>query len=415
MNPAYSSSFERIAKSKAILYALVVANVSVAIFSYFDFVFKISTGGEAVLTDFHSFYVVGKMFMSGVVENAYHYKTMFEAQEAVTGAQSFMPWTYPPFFNFIAALLSILPLGLSYILFISLTGTAYLLILRKISGEYFCAVLMAIEPALLINIRCGQNGFVTGALIGLFVFYALRARSVAGVPLGLMVIKPHLAVGVSIFTVLSRRWGVFAVAAAAVVVSSLAVTVCMGREIWLAFLGGIGEARQFLELGLYPMNRMSSVYAALQSLGIPVHWAFSVQVAAAFGACLVVGVACWNRWSVRRILGLAVIASLCVSPYSYDYDLTILGVAVAVLIGDISRHTSDKEKLLLLALSWVGCGWGVATSLNPGHWGSEILPEDRPVTLAGVAVLLLFVCILNVVRRAERYDAGSAQSASASA
>ena len=72
--------------------------------------------------------------------------------------------------------------------------------------ESFIPVLIVTFPALVITIRCGQNGFLTGALIGLGLFYLRKGSSLAGLPLGLMVIKPHLAVAFAVYAIATRRW-----------------------------------------------------------------------------------------------------------------------------------------------------------------------------------------------------------------
>ena len=51
---------------------------------------------------------------------------------------------------------------------------------------------MILFPAMAITIGCGQNGFLTGALIGLVCLNVERRQLLAGLALGAMVIKPHL-------------------------------------------------------------------------------------------------------------------------------------------------------------------------------------------------------------------------------
>ena len=104
-----------------------------------------------------------------------------EAAAKFMGTRGFLLWSYPPQFIFVAAGLALLPAGLSYLIFVSLSFVAYLLVLRHIASPYSSATLFAIAPALFAVIICGQNGFLTGSLAGLFFLAFLKNRSTAGV------------------------------------------------------------------------------------------------------------------------------------------------------------------------------------------------------------------------------------------
>ena len=104
--------------------------------------------------------------------------------------------------------------GLAYSLFISGSLAAYFLTLRRIACESYVPILIITFPALIINIRCGQNGFLTGALIGLTCLYLRKGSALAGLPLGLMIIKPHLAIALAVYAIANRRWKVVAIALA---------------------------------------------------------------------------------------------------------------------------------------------------------------------------------------------------------
>jgi len=163
--------------------------------------------GPKVLVDFDAFHIVGRMVWRGEVEDAYRFAAMVRAQRTLGGADGSMPWTYPPPFNLVAAALALLPLGAAYFAFTAATLGAYLAVLRRVAGEHVSVVLLAIFPAVIVTIACGQNGFLTGVLIGLACLGFLRGRPSAGVPLGLMILKPHLAIAFALYAVAARRWG----------------------------------------------------------------------------------------------------------------------------------------------------------------------------------------------------------------
>jgi hypothetical protein len=58
-----------------------------------------------VMTDIDTFWLVGHMVWEGRLAEAYSADTLFAAQESVLKTHSFMPYTYPPQFNFLTALI----------------------------------------------------------------------------------------------------------------------------------------------------------------------------------------------------------------------------------------------------------------------------------------------------------------------
>ncbi|HZH11897.1 MAG TPA: glycosyltransferase family 87 protein [Microvirga sp.] len=355
-------------------------------------------------TDFDVFYLVSQMVWRGEVEQAYSFKTMGPAQEALSGEKVFMPWTYPPQFNVIVAPLAFLPLASAYTVFTAATLLAYLAVLRSIAGSNFTLLLFLLLPAIIVTMVCGQNGFLTGTLIGLTCLSLQHRSPLAGLPLGLMVIKPHLAVAFAFHTFLSRRWSTVVVAAATVVASSALTTLLLGTGIWTAFLGGVQEAAGYLKQGLYPFYRMVSPYAALRTFGAPAAWGMAVQFACAALALRVVALA-WKRgFPVKRILGLTAVASLLISPYAYDYDLPIVGIGLALLMPDILRLARPLERWVLFGLVFATGGSGFLI----GQLQLTATTKDMYLSFAGpmlVAILGILWRILNRERGAALQDA----------
>ncbi len=360
------------------------------------------SGFPKSLIDFDTFHIVGRLALRGEIAQAYSFESMHRAQVAATGSDSFMPWTYPPPFNVVVAALGLMPLWLAYLAFTGTTLGAFLLVLRRLSGEAFGQALLATAPALAITIACGQNGFLTGALMGLACLALARpdARG-AGVPLGLMVIKPHLALGLGLYALAARRRSVVITAAVAAAGICLFATLAFGTSVWTAFLGGATEAGRFLEAGLYPLYRMISVYAWLATLGVPPKAAFLAQGLTAGLVLAGLGLAHYRRMPPRQMLGFALLAGLCVSPYAYDYDLPIATLGLALLMPDLIRLTRPRERAALFALSWTACGWGlVQSSLVQARYGSGNLPDDvQPLSLGGMALILLLVALWRVLAR----------------
>ena len=397
----YHSRGKRVLYQKIILIAAVVV-IALSATEFFGLTTK---PRPRELVDFNAFHIAGQLAQRGEIEKAYHFQSMAEVQSSVSGSQAFLPWTYPPPFDLIVALLACFSCGLAYSLFISGSLAAYVLTLRHLANENYVPILIITFPALIINIRCGQNGFLTGALIGLTCFYLKKGSALAGVPLGLMIIKPHLAIALAIYTIANRRWKTVAVALVTATASALAATLILGTGVWAAFFHGIQEASVFLERGFYPLFRMVSFYSVVRSFGLPASWAMIGQVIIAVGALALVVIASY-RFSVQQALGLTVIASLLVSPYAYDYDLPIMGVGLTLLLPDFVRFGSKSERASLYALSFFACSFGLASTFVLGSQVSTKMPgEDISVSVAGLALLAVFGLSWRLVQRSEKDSA----------
>jgi hypothetical protein len=371
--------------------ALIFA-VSAAEFSGFSL-----SGKARELVDFDDFYIAGQLAWRGEIDKAYRFATMSELQKAISGTEFFLPWTYPPQFDLLVAPLALLPPGLAYALFVSATLGAYLLILRRIGGTNFVSALIVMCPAILITIKCGQNGFLTGTLIGLTCLGFQANSAWAGLPLGLMIVKPHLAIGFALYTLVTRRWRAAAVAAAIVLATSAIATVLLGASVWTAVLDGAKEARIFLEQGFYPLHRMISIYAVLRSLQAPAFVAMAAQICVALGALGAIAFAS-RRLNARQSLGVTAIASLLISPYAYDYDLPILGIGLALLLPDLVSFGSERERLSLYCLTLFVGAFGIAQAEQiPDASANSV--GTTPHSLGGLALVAMLVMSWRILLR----------------
>ena len=359
-------------------------------------------GHEKVLTDFDAFHIAGTMAIHGHAADAYQAAKMIEAQYAIAGTRSFMPWTYPPPYTLAMMPLAHLPVGAAFLLFVSASFLFYLHVLRRIAGEYLPGVLIAILPTLVLILRTGQNGFLTASLIGCFLLAFQQKRTGAGIPLGLMVIKPHLAAGIALLALLGRRWSVMAIAAAVVIAAVALSTAVFGIRIWPAFVGGVEEASGFLAKRYYPLFRMSSIYACVGSLGGSPKLAMMAHGIVALGG---VGflLHAWRRgYAPRRLAAVACAVSLLISPYNYDYDLTILGLAIAFVLKDLVELARPYEMLALCALSWFVTGYGLgAHTARLKEEAVRDLAAASGWSLTAPALLLLIIAGHLILRRGD--------------
>lgn len=365
--------------------------------------------GLRPIIDFDAFYIVAQMVWRGEVEQAYAFSTFGQIQKAISGTDVFLPWTYPPQFDLLIAPLAFLPLAAAYFAFTSISFAAYLVTTKRIAGESFAPVLVILLPALGTMILCGQNGFVTGALVGLTCIGLQRGKMLAGVPLGLMIIKPHLAVGFAVYTLVTRRWGTAFIAFSTIAVTSGLATIAFGPGIWAAFLSGVHEARGFLEAGKYPLFRMISAYAALRTLGVPATVAFAAQALVALFALGLIYLACHRKYPVRQALGVTTFASLMVSPYAYDYDLPILGIGFALLLPDLLRLGRKLELAIMFGLGFFMAPFGLVQifmKLRVQFDAILTIGSNMPLSIVGLAQIFLLGLTWHILRRQHRDLAG---------
>lgn len=361
-------------------------------------------GAHNIVIDFDAFYIVSEFIREGRLTEAYNVGAMVERQSELAGRTIFMPWTYPPQFDLLIAPFAYLERGQIYFLFTSATLLAYAAVLARLGGRYFSALALAMLPALLVVSWVGQNGLLLGALIGMtcLLWLGPRNRLWAGVSLGLIVIKPHLALALGLFALLGRHWRVVFGSFAVIGATSLLATLAFGPEIWGTFLEATRMASANMERGLYPLFRMTSVYAAAFTLGAPAGVALKIHLVFALLAVVAVIAVLALRWPLRRCLGVAVIAGLAISPYNYDYDIPVLGIGLALLAVDVLPIARVWEKLGLLAGAWIcgGSGLVIVRYFKTAEMGPA--PKFLSFGAYGFWLMALILCV--ILRRRHRAE-----------
>ena len=356
------------------------------------------------LVDFDDFYIVGQMVWHRDIDKAYLVHGIGETPASPSRGKTLLLWTYPPQFDVLVAALALTSRWIAYCLFMGGSFAAYLAILRRLAAASFVPVLIVTFPVLVVEIRSGQNGFITGAFIGLTCLYLRRGSALAGVPLGFMAIKPHLAVAFVIYAIATRRWKMAIIAGGTAAATTIAATLILGMHVWDAFFHGLKEAGFFLSHGYYPLFRMISFYAVARTLGLPASLAMLMQAIVAVVALTMIVIAS-RRFSLHQALGLTAIASLLISPYAYDYDLPILGVGLALLLPDILRSGTALERSMLYFSSFFASGFGLVTTAIIGKQLTAGMPgENMRVSLGGLGLLCVFGLSWRILRRSQEND-----------
>lgn len=354
------------------------------------------------ITDFHAFYVVSQLIQRGVAETAYSFDALFR-EPAFFNAESFMPYTYPPPFGVLIAPFALVSAKTAYGLFALSTLVFFLVVLFRVAGRGAGLVMVALMPAMLSTLACGQNGFLTAGLLGLGALGLIGDRRWAGVPLGLMVIKPHLAVTLGFATLVTGRWRAVATAAATGLAFCGLATLVLGVSIWPAFLEGVREAKEFLLLGYYPLIRMVSTYAFMKTAGAPSWLALAAQTGVSLAVLAAIVLMVRMGLAFRLVLGLATMASVTVSPYAYDYDMPVYAMGLAMVLPDLLARSTRGEQIAIFALGFFASMYGYALTLLWAQlFGDVPTPNRSPISPAALAILTSLGLTWRILLRAER-------------
>jgi hypothetical protein len=299
----------------------------------------IDHSGKPLGTDFMSFYAASKLALTGHAAQAWDPYAHQAAQDAIFGRQlGYWAFFYPPAYLLVCTPLALLPYGLSLCVWLAGTTAAAVLLARQWLKQQAPGIIIGLIPllafpALWINIGNGQNAALTTALFLGGCLLLDRRPVIAGLILGLLIIKPQLGLALPFVLIASGRWKTVFAAGMSVLGLSLAAWLLVGTEGYLAFLHNSGLARTTLEQGLVSPARMQSLFAALMLWKSPLWLAYGAQILLALG---VIASACFiiRRYRPDRfgLSALMVAATLLMSPFMLDYDLLLSAIPLGWLI-----------------------------------------------------------------------------------
>ena len=304
--------------------------------------------------DFMAYWSAARLALLGRPEAAFAESAISAVQHAAVPSLPgiIFPWHYPPTF-----LLPLVPLGLlpyAAALAVFVLGTMALLaaLVPRILPDRRAWIAAAAAPAGLINLVDGQNAFLTVALAGFAILWLDRRPIVAGILIGLLAIKPHLAVLFPLALLAEGRWRT--IAAAALTVAALCGTsLCaFGWATWAAFFEHLPVTQAMANAGAVPWGTMPSPYVFALSLGAPPPAAGVLQAAVALFAAICV----WRAWRTpgapfEAKAATLMAGSLLVSPYLFYYDLLWAALAIAwlAMLGLETGFRRGEREVLLFA------------------------------------------------------------------
>ena len=201
----------------------------------------------------------------------------------------------------------------------------------------------------------GQNQFLTAAL-GALGLGLLRKHPVwAGVCIGLLAIKPHLALLFPVALLAARAWRTILAAAVTAITVTLVPAAILGWGTLVAWRDSMSWVATAIELKHLPVWMFPAPYPWLLSLGVPTVLAWIVQGAISLLAALIV----YRLWRplAKGVGSLAlpgsalVLATFLATPYYAMYDLTWLALPLCWLVATgVANGFRPGEKPLLVLL-----------------------------------------------------------------
>lgn len=320
--------------------------------------------------DFMAFWSAAKLALAGHPAAVFDGPAISAVQHEAVPAEPaiWFPWHYPPTY-----LLAVLPLGLvpypvALAVFTAGSLGVWAAFVRRLLPDPRAWIAAAAAPAGLINLLDGQNAFVTAALAGFAVLWLGRRPRLAGVLIGLLAIKPHLAPLLPVALVAGGYWRSVAAAAATVAIFLAVSVAVLGTGTMIGFVDHLAVSQAMADRGAVPWQWMPSPFVLALSLHAPVGVAAVAQAAAAIGA----GICVWRAWRAAappfEVKAAVLFAgSMLVSPYMFTYDLVWDAVAIGFLaILGLREGFHRGERDILFA------AWLAPMALIPLYWASGV-------------------------------------------
>ena len=378
-------------------YAIAVIYAAFLIAVYRAGTWLIDGAGVPVYTDFACAWAATVQALHGGAAALYDPAEFVKVQAALVGPRDyFYPnWPYPPTFFLILAPFTVLPYPYGFIAWDTATLLGLIVVVYLIVRRPPAIAVVLASPFTMWNFLAGQNGFLTGSLLGASLLFLERQPVLAGMFIGLLTYKPQFGILLPVALAAANQWRAFASAAAtAAIFASLSIVV-FGSDVWEALPRQLAaQTGEVLRAGgtdepAAEWGYIQTVYGVIRDLHGGAALAWLVQGTATAGAAIIV----WLVWrsSVRYALKAATlaVAVLIATPYAFAYDMAAIAVPVAFLVKDQMRHGSLRgEQAMLIALFATSLAALVAFGDRPGGITFGSTPIGPSVVLALLGVIL---------------------------
>lgn len=321
--------------------------------------------GMPLGNDFAAFWFAARWTLQHPAVEAYDVATMTVYQHGQwTGLVGMYAWVYPPAFLLVVLGFGLLPYVAAFVVWTVTTLAAWLAGIRQNLRDRTSWWLVAAFPGLWLGLGQGQNQFLTAALAALGLGLLRRRPVWAGVFIGLLAIKPHLALLFPVALVAARAWRTIAAAAVTAVTVTLLPAAVLGWDTLLAWRDSMGWVAASISSRTLPVWMFPAPYPWLVSLGTPTVLAWVVQGAVTIGAAVVV----YRLWrplssslhtpgeppaAYTLAASALVLATFLATPYYAMYDLSWLVLPLCWLVADGRRSGWRRGERALLVGAFV--------------------------------------------------------------
>jgi len=306
-----------------------------------------------LFTDFLNFWAAGRMVWFGFAGSVYEPHLHMLAESVVRKPIAVHDFVYPPPFLLICAPFGALPFTPALLLFLAISYTALFLALRTVTPRRWALYATVAAPALMVAILLGQCTVLVAALLAAGMSLLDRRPKLAGLLLGLLIIKPNLVMAVPVMLLLTRRWQVLAYAALSCLAASAAATIAFGPAIWSHFLAAAPTVSRWLETGQVAFLMLQSVYALVRHLGFGSDIAYLAQMTAGLCALAMLAVVIRRGDPPAAVNAATAIASLLMTPYLMRHDFVIALLPLVGLAGSWRQAGFPWGGKLMLIMVWL--------------------------------------------------------------
>lgn len=350
-------------KPLAALFGVAIAVIAIALycvdlstydsFSYFMYS---PPGG-----DYYNFWAAGRMAWFHP-EGAYQAPSMTAMLSTIMKIKTNVygtPIYYPPTYLLFLAPFGLLEYFVAHLVFFLCGLALFLSTLWVITRQRWFVIFMLCFTGIWINLVSGQNGLYTASLAGLGFVLLGRNPVVAGLCFGLLTMKPHLGLLIPVALVAARAWKAIGTAVLVALALFMLAGVIFGPDIWVWGLSGMANASYNLSQAQSLWIRIPSAFSTMRLSGVTPGLAMLLQLILIIPMSMIV----WGVWRHSRNQNLNAVVSCCaallVTPFVYDYDMALLGIALAFLAVEISRNGWWWGERLVLPLIII---WPVAVN-----------------------------------------------------
>lgn len=303
--------------------------------------------------DFLTFHAAGRMVQDGHTDEIYDMGafTARLSQYADMG-QGRLPFLYPPIMLIVCRWIATLPEASAYLVFEALCLLPLLFCLWRLLPRRVPLLPLLTAPALLMNLGSGQTGYFPAlAYAGAAVLMPARP-GLAGMSLGLLILKPHFALLVPAALAVAGQWRAFFACGATAAALCLLSLLALPAQLWVDYVHQSGLMKFMLEHGTN-IKLAVGPFGALRAAGAGLTLAYAAQALCTGAVSLLVLAAAWRRPDGTALVALMASASVLVTPYAMDYDLAVIMVPLAWVARQAAAGGWRPWEKIVLVAAWL--------------------------------------------------------------